>query len=200
MLVAFFSSFGPRHLLIVIRWNSLLCFVFIFNVRPRQMDSSCCFASLFFQFLGSVVDYTPALGTWWQQTYFFVSFFVLFCWIDGLSWRLRWLLQVTFDFFSVFVIMLSLLTISLSLLLFPYCSCLPRLIQPCLPPNWQHRSLFFLITALIPLHGWRFEMNKLSSESNRWQSPSFVFGARVAAFHLWFGLHAMKENAREDEA
>ena len=45
-----FFSFGPRHLLIVIRWNLLLCFVFIFNVRPRRMDSSCCFTSLYFGF------------------------------------------------------------------------------------------------------------------------------------------------------
>jgi hypothetical protein len=49
----------------------------------------------------------------------------------------------------------------------------------------KNEPLFLLITVLIPLHGWRFGMNKLSTESNRWRSL-------LAAFHLQFRVHAMK--------
>lgn len=40
-------------------------------------------------------------------------------------------------------------------------------------------SLFLLITVLIPLHGWRSEMNKLPTVPNRWQSPSLFLCVHV---------------------
>lgn len=122
------------------------------NVRPRQMDSSCCFASLFFTGVWLLPRETK-FG-YVLATKLVVCFAVESMDSHGDCYKLL-------SIFCRFAMSSSLFLTTFGLVRH-------------VPPLAYLSSLFPLITVLIPLHGWRFGMNKLSSKSNRWLEILFI--------------------------
>lgn len=131
----------------------------LLNVHPRQMDSSCCFASFFFGSFGSLWRFKRVGNIF---CFVFCHFFVLLNRWTLMATR-RLLLHVTFDFFMMllfsamfessfltnFCFFFSFFVLFQSLPLF-FCSCLPLLIQP---RRWIEILVLYFssITVLIPL-------------------------------------------------